>query len=624
MFDSKVFPTSLGIKNSNLVGSNKKSGVNGVKMWDFASKGNRQRVKPEKVLIPGRHISSTGKPTQLPSPHKRCPIHVGKMYELDDGRMGLCMFMGRTLFNKKGFWVGLQLENAKGKHNGTVFGRKYFLCREGKGIFVRPHRIRRLVTEVFKSNINHFDRKVSKDPHKNRYLRKDTIVDLVELTTPRYSKRGLVEHERRTRYRKSRNNSGSIGYNFKEYDISPDHESMFKAKTLYTEKELHSKYGVSSPKKSRVSDIMKEGEDLHSKWKEAKFDIPSNISADCGLFYTQKELHRNEDVKAEHKPGAIETGLIKGYKRPNFPITSISKEQYLLSYPKSKLHEHDGEHAEHKPGAIEIGKANYNTAKFECDHFIDKRQYGLYHPINELHKRDEEKPQRKEGAIEIGRAKGFHMPDYSVNWDPIRQEQYDLFYNPSELQRNSTRVKASSRSPRPKKKRNNKRSNPNKESKLGSTSSQEANDHSRSNLNKESKLGSTSSHEANNHSTKHWSEYDRSFRTPKNSMQQQGLGAFNENDIDDYLPEGLSLRSSPTVGGILTPFSESGTSCRGSLSLAKVSKKALPVEDEFTDDILNLLRSSIEKRRSKNGSKKNSDGGSSYTAGGAGLYDNLL
>merc|ERR1719193_582898 len=99
---------------------------------------------------------------QSPHSHRRCPISVGKLYELTDGRLGLCMYLGRTLFNKKGIWVGLQLENAEGKHNGTVDGRKYFLCREGKGIFVRPHRIRRLVTEVSNSHIR--DKKVSKDP----------------------------------------------------------------------------------------------------------------------------------------------------------------------------------------------------------------------------------------------------------------------------------------------------------------------------------------------------------------------------------------------------------------------------------------------------------------------------
>lgn len=388
-----------------------------------------------KVAIPGEHT------------HRRCPIHVGKMYELDDGRFGTCMFLGRTLFKKKGLWVGLQLENAKGKHNGTVHGKKYFLCREDRGVFVRPCRIKRLVTEISKGNINPLDKKVIKDPRRNRYIRKETIMDLVKLTTPSFSRRELMEFDRRNSHRqsmmdlllqKSESDTESTGWKPADYDIEPDHENSFKPKTLYTEKELHSRYGEECDYKPTVSEIMSEGFPLN--WQKASFQA-SDLTDHGGLFYPRSKLHKHLNEKADHKPGSIETGHADGYSMPEYPGRqySIDRDQYFLHYPKSKLHENDGEQADRKPGSIEIGKSDYITAQYNVDTSIEKRQYGLYHPINELHKRDGEHTPHKLGAIDTGRAKGFHQAVYSVDWDPITLAQYGLFYNPTELQKNWTR-----------------------------------------------------------------------------------------------------------------------------------------------------------------------------------------
>ncbi|XP_035381770.1 kinesin-like protein KIF13A isoform X2 [Electrophorus electricus] len=52
-------------------------------------------------------------------------------------RSGTVHYVGGVEF-AQGIWVGVELDHAVGKHNGTVRGRVYFRCATGHGVFVRP------------------------------------------------------------------------------------------------------------------------------------------------------------------------------------------------------------------------------------------------------------------------------------------------------------------------------------------------------------------------------------------------------------------------------------------------------------------------------------------------------
>ncbi|XP_060756438.1 kinesin-like protein KIF13A isoform X5 [Neoarius graeffei] len=52
-------------------------------------------------------------------------------------RSGTVHYVGGVEF-AQGIWVGVELDRAVGKHNGTVQGRVYFRCATGHGVFVRP------------------------------------------------------------------------------------------------------------------------------------------------------------------------------------------------------------------------------------------------------------------------------------------------------------------------------------------------------------------------------------------------------------------------------------------------------------------------------------------------------
>ncbi|CAI2730926.1 unnamed protein product [Schistosoma spindalis] len=54
--------------------------------------------------------------------------------------VGTIAYIGTTQFSP-GKWVGVILEESKGKNNGTVQGKRYFTCEENHGIFVRPSQL---------------------------------------------------------------------------------------------------------------------------------------------------------------------------------------------------------------------------------------------------------------------------------------------------------------------------------------------------------------------------------------------------------------------------------------------------------------------------------------------------
>ncbi|XP_075703312.1 dynactin subunit 1-like [Rhinoderma darwinii] len=80
--------------------------------------------------VPRMSVEATGK-----------PLKVGSRVEvIGKGHRGTVAFVGATLF-ATGKWVGVILDDAKGKNDGNVQGRKYFTCEENHGIFVRQSQI---------------------------------------------------------------------------------------------------------------------------------------------------------------------------------------------------------------------------------------------------------------------------------------------------------------------------------------------------------------------------------------------------------------------------------------------------------------------------------------------------
>ncbi len=58
----------------------------------------------------------------------------------DKGLEGTVRFIGTTLF-APGKWIGIELEEFKGKNNGIIQGKVYFQCPENCGLMVRQNQV---------------------------------------------------------------------------------------------------------------------------------------------------------------------------------------------------------------------------------------------------------------------------------------------------------------------------------------------------------------------------------------------------------------------------------------------------------------------------------------------------
>ncbi|KAF3482989.1 dynactin [Arthroderma uncinatum] len=70
----------------------------------------------------------------------------GQLIKLADGRHATIRFIGPTRF-APGEWIGLELEDASGKNDGSVQGERYFECEYGYGMFVRAPAIIEIIEQ---------------------------------------------------------------------------------------------------------------------------------------------------------------------------------------------------------------------------------------------------------------------------------------------------------------------------------------------------------------------------------------------------------------------------------------------------------------------------------------------
>ncbi|XP_062242693.1 CAP-Gly domain-containing linker protein 3 isoform X1 [Platichthys flesus] len=70
-------------------------------------------------------------------------VEVGDQVLVAGQKHGIVRFFGKTDF-APGYWFGVELDQPTGKHDGSVFGVRYYSCLPKYGVFAPPSRVQRI------------------------------------------------------------------------------------------------------------------------------------------------------------------------------------------------------------------------------------------------------------------------------------------------------------------------------------------------------------------------------------------------------------------------------------------------------------------------------------------------
>ena len=131
--------------------------------------------KNETAISPSRDY------LRINGPHKRNPSQsvMVRLKRLDTLRLnqrilvkdygyGSIQFLGCVHF-AQGLFVGVELDEAKGKHDGSYHGKRYFTAKDKHGVLVKQHRVELLdvdkTDEMYESNNNSGDQSELRSKH---------------------------------------------------------------------------------------------------------------------------------------------------------------------------------------------------------------------------------------------------------------------------------------------------------------------------------------------------------------------------------------------------------------------------------------------------------------------------
>lgn len=108
----------------------------------FKNKRSHSNPQSQRWSTLGGGVSFPGNTAgSAPVSDSQVRLHVGMQVLLTSGNeMAFLRYLGTADF-APGLWLGLELQSPKGKNDGSVGGRRYFSCRPGHGVMVRPSRV---------------------------------------------------------------------------------------------------------------------------------------------------------------------------------------------------------------------------------------------------------------------------------------------------------------------------------------------------------------------------------------------------------------------------------------------------------------------------------------------------
>jgi len=107
---------------------------------------------------------------------------VGEKVKIGTKKLpGTCRFIGVTAFSH-GEWVGVELDEAVGKNDGSVDGKRYFQCPKACGIFVKQVQVNAWDERAAKAPAASGEPKKKKQPQKEKIINTGGLESLSSTT----------------------------------------------------------------------------------------------------------------------------------------------------------------------------------------------------------------------------------------------------------------------------------------------------------------------------------------------------------------------------------------------------------------------------------------------------------
>ncbi|KAK9521437.1 hypothetical protein VZT92_021243 [Zoarces viviparus] len=110
---------------------------------DLASRLTRRTKKEKEKKEKLREKAQKKKSSVASLDPEGMNVEVGDQVLVAGQKHGIVRFYGKTDF-APGYWFGVELDQATGKHDGSVFGVRYFSCLPKYGVFAPPSRVQRI------------------------------------------------------------------------------------------------------------------------------------------------------------------------------------------------------------------------------------------------------------------------------------------------------------------------------------------------------------------------------------------------------------------------------------------------------------------------------------------------
>ncbi|CAF4568319.1 unnamed protein product, partial [Rotaria magnacalcarata] len=79
-------------------------------------------------------------------------LRVGDRVVVSGSKFGVLKYLGK-IHVAEGVWCGIQLDEAMGKNDGSVSGKRYFTCQQRYGLFSPLARVEKVTSDMTQSQI---------------------------------------------------------------------------------------------------------------------------------------------------------------------------------------------------------------------------------------------------------------------------------------------------------------------------------------------------------------------------------------------------------------------------------------------------------------------------------------